>query len=213
VSLEREWWLRTLAVLVRPRLVFLALRNDDEEDVQARQEPVLLVILLAGVATVLLTPTWGSLYDHALVHSGTKLDGLDLALLTFVTGCVTGVFGYYVVGGALYLGARGMGSLEGWRYARHVVAFAAVPLAASVPVLVPLGIAAFGEDRFRKGGSDSGAGGTIFLVAELVFVAWSLVLLLDGVRIAYEWTWLRAVAALGLFGLILALLIAVTAAP
>jgi hypothetical protein len=207
VSLEREWWLRTLAVLVRPRLVFAALRSDDEEDVEARQEPVLLVILLAGIASVLLTPAWGSLYDEAL-QRGTKLDGLDLALLTFVTGCISGVFGYYVVGGALWLGTRGMGSVEGWRHARHIVAFACVPLAFSVPVLVPLGIAAFGEDRFREGGSDSGAGGTIFLVAQLVFVAWSLALLLDGVRIVYEWSWPRAAAALALFGAILALFVA-----
>jgi Yip1 domain len=207
VSLEREWWLRVLAVLVRPRLVFLALRNDDEEDMDARQEPVLLVTLLAGIAVLLLTPSWGSLYDEAL-QRGTLLDGLDLALLTLVTGCLTGVVGYYVVGGALYLGARGMGSLAGWRFARHVVAFACVPLAASVPVLLPLGVAAFGKDRFRDGGSDSGAGGTLFLAAQLVFVAWSLVLLLDGVRIAYEWSWQRAVAALALFGAVLALLVA-----
>jgi hypothetical protein len=207
VSLEREWWLRTLAVLVRPRLVFRALRNDDEEDMEARQEPVLLVILLAGIAAVLLTPAWGSVYDRAL-EGGTQLDGLAIALLTFVTGCLTGVFGYFLVGGALYLGARGMGSFAGWRQARHVVAFACVPLAASVPVLVPLGIAMFGKGRFREGGSDSGAAGTIFLAAELVFLAWSLALLVDGVRVAYEWSWPRAVAALGLFAVILALLLA-----
>lgn len=199
-----------LAVLVRPRLVFLALRNSDEEDVEARQEPVLLVILLAGVAALLLIPAWGSVYNTALAQ-GTKLDGLDLAIWTFVAGSLTGVLGYYIVGVALYLGARGMGSLEGWRYARHLVAFASVPLAASVPVLVPLGIAAFGDDLFREGGSDSGAGGTIFLVAQLVFLAWSLVLLLDGVRIAYEWSWSRAVAAVGLFCAILALLVALSA--
>ncbi len=53
---EREWWLRLVAVLTRPRIVFLALRNDDEEDVQARQEPILLVVLLAGIAGLVLTP-------------------------------------------------------------------------------------------------------------------------------------------------------------
>jgi len=210
VGLEREWWLRVLAVLVRPRLVFVALRNDDEEDMEARQEPVLLVTLLAGVAAVLLTPAWGRVYDEAL-QRGTRLDGLDLALLTFVTGCLTGVVGYYLVGGALYLGARGMGSFAGWRFARHVVAFACVPLAASVLVLLPLGVAAFGDDRFRDGGSDSGVGGDVFLAAQLAFVAWSLALLLDGVRITYEWSWPRAVAALGLFGVILALLVGLLA--
>jgi len=208
VSLEREWWLRVLAVFVRPRLVFRAVRNDDDDDMAARQEPVLLVVLLAGIAAVLLTPAWGSLYDEAL-RRGSRLDGLDLALLTFVTGCLLGVIGYFVVGAALYLGARGLGSFAGWRIARHVVAFACVPLAASAPLLLPLGVAAFGSDLFREGGSDSGAGGTVFLAAQLVFVAWSLGLLLLGVRVTYSWPWPRAVAALGLFAAILALLVAV----
>ena len=210
MSLEREWWLRLLAVLVRPRLVFLALRNDDDEDLEARQEPILVIILLAGIAAVLLAPAWGSLYDEAL-QRGTQLDGLDLALLTFVTGCLTGVVGYYLVGGALYLGARGMGSLGSWRLARHVLAFACVPLALSVLVLLPVGLAAFGDDIFRDGGSDSGLGGDVFLACQLVFVAWSLALLLDGVRITYDWSWPRAAGALGLLGAILALLLALSA--
>ena len=48
-SLDREWWLRTLVIFQAPRAVFAALRNDAPEDAEARQEPVLALVLLAGV--------------------------------------------------------------------------------------------------------------------------------------------------------------------
>ena len=55
-ELERAWWLNTLAVIRRPGAVFAALREDDsEEGAAARQEPLLAVIWLAGMAGVLLT--------------------------------------------------------------------------------------------------------------------------------------------------------------
>ena len=49
----RDWWLRTLLVLQRPRPVFVALRDDTKESASDRSEPVLLIVLLAGIATVL----------------------------------------------------------------------------------------------------------------------------------------------------------------
>ena len=45
-----------------------------------------------------------------------------------------------------------------------------------------LGVAVYGEDLFRTGGSDHGAGNTTFVVLELLFAAWSLALLVVGLR-------------------------------
>jgi hypothetical protein len=192
VSLEREWWLRVLAVLVRPRLVFLALRVDDEEDLEARQEPILLIALLAGMAGVALSPAWGRLLDQGGV------DGLVVAIVTFIGGVFYGAGGYFLVGGALYLGSRSVGSLGSSRLARQVLAFACVPLALSLPLTLPVGVAAFGGDLFRAGGSDGGRGGVVYLGYKLAFAAWSLGLLLYGVRTTYGWSWLRSAGALGL---------------
>ncbi len=192
MSPQREWWLRVLAVLVRPRLVFLALRVEDEDDLEARKEPILLIALLAGMAGVLLSPTWGKLLDQGSV------DGLVVAVVTFIGGIFYGAGGYFVIGGALYLGARTVGSLGHWRLARQVLAFACVPLALSLLLTLPVGLAVFGGDLFRAGGADEGRGGDVYLGYQLAFAVWSLGLLLYGVRTTYGWSWLRSIAALGL---------------
>jgi hypothetical protein len=69
-----------------------------------------------------------------------------------------------------------------YRQARHVLAFASAPVALSLLVLWPVRLAVYGEDLFRTGGSDHGAGNTTFVVLELLFVAWSLALLGVGLR-------------------------------
>jgi hypothetical protein len=163
-----------------------------EDDLEARKEPVLLITLLAGMAGVLLSPTWGRLLDQGGV------DGLVVAVVTFIGGIFYGAGGYFVVGGALYLGARTVGSLGSWRLARQVLAFACVPLAVSLFLTLPVGLAVFGGDLFRSGGSDEGRGGDIYLGYTLAFAAWSLGLLLYGVRTTYGWSWLRSIGALGL---------------
>jgi hypothetical protein len=99
-----------------------------------------------------------------------------------------------------------MGSLGDWRTARQVLAFACVPLALAMPFALVIGLAAFGSDIFRQGGSDSGAAGDVYLAFELAFVAWSLGLLVYGVRTTYGWPWLRAVGALVLVVVLVALL-------
>jgi hypothetical protein len=187
---ERDWWLRTALVLQAPRAVFLALRNDSAEAAADRAEPVLLVMLLAGIAGVLATSTAGHLMDDP------DYDGVLVAIWAFLGGGLYGVAGYWLFGAILHGGVKALGSHGSYRRTRHVLAFAAVPIALSL-VLLPVKLAIFGDDLFRRGGSDSGAGGDAFGALEVAFLAWTVALLLVGVRAVHGWSWRRTAAAVG----------------
>jgi hypothetical protein len=195
---ESLWWRRLPLVLVRPREVFAALRSIDEPDVAARQEPVLLLIFLAGMAAVVLTPAWRELLDDS------EIDGLVAAILTFIGGALYGAAGYFLLGGALHLGARGMGSAIRYRTVRHVLAFASVPLAISLAVVLPVALAVFGGDWFRSGGEDEGSGGDALLVLGLGFVAWSAALVVVGLRETLGLPWRGVAGTLLLAGVLVA---------
>jgi hypothetical protein len=191
-GLEREWLLRAVLVLQRPRAVFAALHDDDDEAAQARQEPIVALVLLAGIAGVLATSVAGALMDDP------ELDGLLVAVWAFLGGGVYGAVAYWVLGAFLYGASQAFGGRGSYRRARHVVAFAAAPLALALLVLWPVGVAAFGSDLFRTGGSDDGAGGDLFALAQAAFAAWSVALLAIGVRAVHGWTWPRSVATTAL---------------
>jgi len=199
-SLDRAWLFRALLVLQAPRAVFAALRPDDDESAQARQEPILALCVLAGIAGVLSTGVAARLLDDP------ALDNVTVALWAFVGGALYGVVGYWIAGALVYGAARGFGSLGSYRRARHIVGFAAAPLALSLLVLWPVGLAVFGSDLFRTGGSDSGAGGEVFDAAQLAFVGWSAGLLVIGVRAVHGWSWPRAAATVAVAMAPLALL-------
>jgi hypothetical protein len=184
----RDWWLRTLLVLQRPRPVFVALRDTSSESESDRAEPVLAIVLLAGIALVLQTSTAAHLLDS------NDYDGLLVAVWAFLAGGLYGAFGYWIAGAFLYGGSRALGSQGDFRRARHVLAFAAVPIVLSLLVW-PVKLALYGEDVFRTGGSDTGAGAHVFTGIELACVLWSLVLLVIGVRAVHGWTWERALGA------------------
>jgi hypothetical protein len=191
-GLEREWLLRAVLVLQRPRAVFAALHDDDDEAAQARQEPIVALVLLAGIAGVLGTSVAGALMDDP------ELDGLLVAVWAFLGGGVYGAVAYWVLGAFLYGASQAFGGRGSYRRARHVVAFAAAPLALALLVLWPVGVAAFGSDLFRTGGSDDGAGGNLFVLAQAAFAAWSVALLAIGVRAVHGWTWARSLATTAL---------------
>jgi len=205
LSPDRAWWLRVPAVLLSPRPVFFALREDDPDDVVARSEPVLLLVWLAGAASVLASPTAAGLLDDP------DYDVLLLAVWTFIAGGVYGAVGYLVLGFALYFGALLLGSQGSFQRERQIVAFALVPLALSFFVLLPARLALFGGDTFRDGGADEGAGEAALLAVQLGFVAWSVGLLVLGVRVVHGWSWLRSLAAVGAAVALLAAIVVVFA--
>ncbi len=126
LSPDRAWWLRVPATLVSPRPVFFALREEDPDDVVARSEPILLLVWLAGAASVLASPRASVLLDNP------NYDAPMFAVWTFIAGGIYGAVGYFVIGFSLFFGARLLGSLGTFRRERQLVAFAAVPLAASL---------------------------------------------------------------------------------
>jgi hypothetical protein len=205
LSPDRAWWLRVPAVLMSPRPVFFALREDDPDDVVARSEPVLLLVWLAGAASVLASPTAGALLDDP------EYDPLVVAIWTFVAGGIYGAVGYFVLGFALHFGATLLGSQGDFRRERQIVAFAAVPLALSFLLLLPLRLAVYGGDTFRAGGADEGAGERVLLAAQLGFAAWSLALLVVGVGVVHGWSLARSLATVAAAAALLAGIVAVFA--
>jgi hypothetical protein len=198
-ELERAWWLRVLAVLLAPTAVFAALRDDSTEAARARQEPIALVVGCAGVAYALATPVSRHLLNDPASST------VVVPVLLFISGTLSGLFLYWLLGGLLYGGVRALGSLGSYRRARHVVGLAAAPLALSLVTLWPIRIALYGSDLFRTGGDDFGRGDAIFGGFVAGFGAWSVLLLLIGVRAVHGWTWWRATAAVALAAVLPAL--------
>lgn len=191
LSPDRAWWLRVPAVLLSPASVFFALREDDPEDVAARSEPILLLIWLAGAAAILTSPVAGGLLDNP------NYDAVNLGLWIFIGGGIYGAACYFLFGFALHFGSVLLGSQGTFRRARQIVAFAAVPLALSFLLVLPLRLALYGGDTFQAGGADEGAGEVLVLALQLAFAVWSAGLVLVGVRAVHGWSWPRAAAAVG----------------
>ncbi|HYM63204.1 MAG TPA: YIP1 family protein [Gaiellaceae bacterium] len=195
---DRDWWLRVLAVFQAPRTVFAGLRDDSDEQATARQEPVMALVLLAGMGAILVTTATRSLLDDP------EIDRLLVLVLVFLAGALYGVAAYWIGGCALYLGVRAAGGDETYRRARHLLAFAAAPIALSLLALWPLQIAIYGSDLFRSGGGDEGGGGVwVFRALEIGFFAWALVLIVYGIRVVHEWPLVRSLGALVLAALAL----------
>src|SRR5262245_2266522 len=184
--------LRTLVVLQAPRAVFAALRDDSDDSAHARQEPVLALLWLSGIAGVLLTPVARTLLDDP------TRDGLVVAVWAFIGGGLYGGLVFWLGGALVYGAAYALGGLGSYRRARHVVAFASAPVALSLLLVWPVGIAAFGGDVFHSGGADSDAGGTLLYAVAGAFGLWSLALLVVGIRVVHGWTWGRSLATFGI---------------
>jgi hypothetical protein len=190
-------------VLQSPRPVFEALRDDSEEAEDARAEPATALVFLGGMAGVLLAPAFGRLFDDY------ALDGLDVFVIVIFAGSVYGFFSYYVLGWTLSLGAKAMGTEVRAKLCRHVLAFSLAPLALSLVILWPLRLAVYGGDVFRSGGADAGVGGQLLRWLCVACAAWSVALLVYGIKTVLRLDWFRAfgasIFAVALVGLVLAL--------
>jgi hypothetical protein len=191
---ERSWWLRAPLVLAAPRAIFASLRDDSDEAVEARQEPIFTLAVLAAVSVVLVSPTFRRMLNDGSVSL------ILIPVLAFIAGSLYAAATFWLGGGLLYGAARRLGGEGSWRRARHLLALASTPLALSLLTFWPVRIAVYGEDLFRTGGNDYGRGDAVFGGVYLGFVAWSIWLLLVGVRAVHGWTWGRAAAAVALAG-------------
>ena len=195
-SVERDWWLRLALVLQSPASVFAWLRDNSDQANAARQEPITALTFVAGISIFLATPTAGRVFDDAEFNNNYLL----LVVECVFAGLLVAIQNFWIVGGAVHLGARAADSVTAYRQARHVVALATAPFVVSLLVVWPVRLAAFGSDAFRSGGSDSGAPKDVFRSLDALFVAWALVLLVLGVRTLNGWSWLRSLASLAVAG-------------
>lgn len=192
-----EWWLRALLVVQAPRPVFAELRDDSREAAEDRQDVVAAIAFFVGLALTLLTAQASNFADDP------ARKGIVIPVWLFIAGLLVGVVNYWLAGGVLYLALDWLGARTSYRQARHLLALAAVPLVLSL-VLLPVRLALYGGDIFRSGGADAGSAGHVFLALGLGFALWSLVLLAIGIRVVNRWSWGRTAAAVGLFGLLVA---------
>jgi hypothetical protein len=185
---DKAWFLRALLVLQSPRPVFAALRDDSDEAAGERQDVAGALVWLAGISGILATTVASTLLNDV------EIDGALAAVWAFLAGGLYGFSLYYVVGKVSHVTLRRLGSRGSFRRARHVLAFAATPIALALLVYWPIRIAVYGQDLFRTGGGDGHGAGLLMAWVFYVFVAWALVLFVVGVRTVHGWTWARSVA-------------------
>jgi len=203
-ALARSWWLRVPAVLVAPRAVFVSLRDESDEAVEARQEPLVAIAGLAGIAAVLGSPVARQLLNDASFSVSL------IPVWAFFGGAVYAVAVYWLGGGLLYGAARRFGGLGSYRRARSMLALASTPLALALFTLWPVRIAIYSEDLFRTGGTDWGPGDQTFGGLLYFAFAWSAILLAIGVRAVHGWSWGRSLATVALAAALPALIVFAT---
>ena len=201
-AFERNWWLRAAAVLVAPRAVFVSLRDESDDAVEARQEPIAAIAGLAGIAGVLGTPVARHLLNDASISASL------IPVWAFLGGSVYALALYWLGGGLLFGASRRLGSQGSWRRSRQALGLAGAPLALSLLTLWPVRIGVYGEDLFRTGGDDYGRGDAVFGALYFGVLGWSVWLLIVGVRAVHGWTWGRALGAVALAAAFPALIVA-----
>lgn len=186
---QREWWLRAVLVLTNPRPVFSALRDESDEAVDARQEPVTALVFLAGISAVLLAPSFGHILDDY------EIDTLGLLVIVVFAGSIYGFFSYWVLGWTLSGGITALHGRARARQCRHLLAYSTAPLVLSLVFLWPVRLAIYGGALFKDGGADSSVGGDVLRWMCVASAAWALGLLVYGVRTVERWSLARAAAA------------------
>ena len=199
---EREWWARLPRLFYAPAGVFVELRDESRAAADARQEPLVAVTFLAGIAMLIgivaLQPPYSRFYAD--------LSAFNMTFEAILGGALVAISNFWLGGALLYLGARGLGATTGYRLARHMAALATAPFVLVLVLAVPVRLGMYGVDLFRDTGRDSGAGGDVFVALDALALAWTLALALTGIRVTQRWNWGRAASALGIAALFAILL-------
>ena len=203
-AFDRSWWVRAPMVLVAPRAVFVSLRDESSEAVEARTEPISAIAGLAGIGGVLGTQVARTMLNDP------SMSLILVPVWAFLGGALYALAGYWLGGGLLFGACRRLGSHGTYRRSRQVLALSVTPLALSLVTLWPVRIAVYGENLFRTGGDDYGRGDAIFGGIYFACLAWCLWLLLVGVRSVHGWTWARSGAAVALAAAFPVLIVVVT---
>jgi hypothetical protein len=199
--LEREWWSRLPRLVYAPGSVFASLRDESRDGADARQEPLVAVLFVAGVSMFLSLAALEPPYEHYR-----ELSGLTLTLQSILGGMLVGLSNLWLGGALVYLGARGLGATTGYRLARHIAGLATAPFILALVVVWPVRLSLYGADLFRTGGSDDGSGGDVFRAIDALLLVWTLTLVLIGIRGTQRWPWARTAAAFGVSALFAILL-------
>jgi hypothetical protein len=201
-ALEREWWSRVPRILYVPAAVFAELRDESPEAADARQEPLVALLFVAGIAMFLSLVALEPPYDRYHLD----LSVLNLTLESIVGGALVAVSNFWLGGALVYLGARGLGATSGYRLARHIAGLATAPFVLLLVFVAPIRLGLYGTDLFRAEGSDTGPGSDVFVAIDALALAWTLALVLIGIRTTQRWPWGRAAGALGVAALFAILL-------
>jgi hypothetical protein len=201
-AIERAWWARLPRMLVAPAEVLAELRDESREAADARQEPLVAVTLLAGVAMFVGLVAVEPPYDKYHVDFSV----FNLVLESILGGALVALSNFWFGGALVYLGTRGLGALSGYRLARHLAGLATAPFVLLLVSSVPVRFALYGTDVFKAEGRDAGIGGDVFIAIDALVLVWTLALLLVGIRVTQRWSWGRSAAALGVAALFAILL-------
>lgn len=199
---EREWWWRLPRLVYAPAGVFAELGDESREAADARQEALVALTFLAGIAIFLGSIAVDPPYNRFYLD----LSAFNLTFETIAGGAIVAISNFWAGGAILYLGSRGLGALTGYRQARHIVGLATAPFVLVLLLALPVRVGLYGTNLFHAEGSDSGAGGDVFIAIDALALAWTLALALIGIRTTQRWSWGRAAAALGVTALFAILL-------
>lgn len=201
-AVERAWWSRLPRLLYAPAEVFVELRDESREAADARQEPIVGLTFLTGIAMlvglVAIQPPYNRFYSD--------LSAFNMTFEAILGGALVAISNFWLGGALLYLGARGLGAVSGYRQARHIAGLATAPFVIVLVLALPIRIGLYGVDLFRDTGRDAGPGGDVFIAIDALALVWTLGLALIGIRVTQRWTWGRAASALGIAALFAILL-------